>query len=231
MEKLNVSESVALSIKNDIFSGKYKVGDKYLSESELCIVNGVSRTTVREALRELATLGIVELKPGRGAFVASVDETGSDKRALLGIISNKQDYLQLTELRLGIEPMAARLAAERASEDEIFKLYGVCSFFEKACKENDAAGMTSTDEKFHSYIAEASKNELYIKLYNGILSSLRECKSKLFTVEYNGLAAINEHKAIVDAIAEGDADKAEQAMRTHIMEVYKNIKELSKRSV
>ena len=223
MKKLSASEIAAKEIKADILSGGYRVGDKYLPEVELCGKLGVSRTTVREAMKLLQAVGMLELKPGRGAFVAICEEAGLNEHAIDRVFSGKDDFTELSEVRMGIEPTTAKYAAERAVEDEIFKLFGILEFFEKAYEANDVLGMVNADEKFHNAIASAAHNALYCKLYEQMTSALRECKGGLFSVANNGKAAVQEHRAMAEAIAEHDGGKAFEAMETHIRNISANI--------
>lgn len=227
MKKVSLIEQCIGAIKKDILSGKYKVGDKYLSESELCTELGVSRTTVREALRSMQAIGFLELKPGKGAFVGICDKSQISQSAVGRIFTKEDDFLELTEVRMGIEPTAAKYAAERAAEDEVFMLYGILSVFEKTYKSGDIMGMIEADEKLHNYIAACAHNDIYVKLYAQLSEVSKECKSKLFSVDNNGKPAVNEHREIVDAIAEHDCEKAQIAMEKHIQNIADNIKNIA----
>ena len=227
MKNPSITEKITNAIKSDILSGVYKEGEKYLSENEVCNKFNVSRTTVREAMKILQAIGFLDLKPGRGAFVAVCDESKLNKTAIDSIFSKEDDFLELSEVRLGIEPTAAKYAAERATEDEIFKLYGILAFFEKAYKNQDALGMIEADEKFHNCIAACAHNEVYIKVYKQLSAAAKECKGSLFSVENNGKSAVFEHKEIADAIAEQDSQKAYHAMEKHITNVIDNIKNIA----
>lgn len=227
MKKISVTEKTTNEIKSDILSGVYKEGDKYLSENEVCDKFKVSRTTVREAMKILQATGFLELKPGKGAFVAACDESKVNKKAVECIFSKEDDFLELSEFRLGIEPIVAKYAAERATEDEIFKLYGILAFFEKAYKNNDISGMIDADEKFHNCIAACAHNQVYIRIYKHLSEASKECKRNLFSVENNGKAAVLEHKKIADAIANHDSQKSRIAMEKHIENVMNNIKNIA----
>ena len=229
MKKISVTEKTTNEIKSDILSGSYKEGDKYLSENEVCDKFKVSRTTVREAMKILQAIGFLELKPGKGAFVAVCDESKLNQTAVYNIFSKEDDFLELSEFRIGIEPTVAKYAAERATEDDVFKIFGILSFFEKACKNQDIPGMIEADEKFHNCIAACAHNQVYIKVYKHLSEASKECKRNLFSVENNGKAAVFEHKEIANAIAEKDAEKAYKAMEKHITNIIVNIKNIAKK--
>lgn len=227
MKRISVTNKVIDEIKADILSGEYKEGEKYLSENELCQKFGASRTTIRESIKTLQAIGFLELKPGRGAFVAACDERMLNNKAIDKIFSNEDDYLELSEVRLGVEPTMAKYAAKRASEDEVLMLYGILAVFEKAYKAKDMVKLIETDEKFHNQLALSAHNEVYIKLYKQLSESVRGCRTSLFSVENNGESAILEHIEIVDAISEHDEQKAYSAMEKHIKNVYENIKTIA----
>lgn len=227
MKKVSLLEQCIGAIKKDILSGSYEVGDKYLSEGELCTRFGVSRTTVREALRAVQAIGFLELKPGRGSFVSICDENQVSSGAAGSIFEKEDSFLELTEVRIGIEPTVAKYAAERATEDEIFMLYGILSVFENAVRSNDIIGMIAADEKLHNYVAVCAHNDVYIKLYEQMSLVLKECKGRLFSVKNNGESAIGEHREIVAAIAAHDCDKAWSAMERHIQNISENIKTIA----
>jgi GntR family transcriptional repressor for pyruvate dehydrogenase complex len=229
MKNGSMADRVFSDIKQDIFSGRYSPGDKYSSENELCNRFSVSRTTVREALRMLQALGIIDLMPGRGAFVAICKEEDLHVSAVDGIFSNESDLLELTELRMAIEPLAAKYAAMRASEEEIFTLLGISAFFEQAYRDNNIEKMIDTDEKFHLHLISCSHSKALIKVYAQLSQVTKRCRAMLFAIEGNGGAAVSEHKAIAEAIASRDLERSKSAAEQHISCVYENIKSIAKR--
>ncbi len=204
-KKQSATERAVEYIKADILSGKYEVGEKYLSENELCRILVASRTTVREALRMVQAMGYLELLAGRGAFVLCTDKNAHNL-SLVSAFGGKYAQEEIDEVRYVLEPLAAKLAANRATEEDIFMLLGTASFFERlenATREE----MADADEKFHHTVAISSHNELIFDVFKAMKSNATAKNAKKIAVE---------HKQIIDAIMEKDSKKAEDAMKKHI---------------
>ena len=115
IQRISVADAVAESIKELICTGKYAVGQKLPTEAKFCEELHVSRTSVREAFRLLQAQGYVELRPGKGAFVADF-QTGQQVNWFEVDDAKYNDYM---EVRVAIETLAVRLAVERATEAQI----------------------------------------------------------------------------------------------------------------
>jgi len=114
-----ISDQVFEQLKDLIFKGHLKPGEKMMTERDLAQALGVSRPTVREAINKLVNLGVVEHRQGQGTFVKSPSDD-SEKNPLAAIISDPEfDLVELLEVRLGLECNAATLAAQRATEEDI----------------------------------------------------------------------------------------------------------------
>ncbi len=210
-------------IQKDLKSTKYKIGSKYLTERELCEKLNVSRTTVREALRMVQVMGHLELRPGKGAFVRQP----SINEPVRWITLSKEDLLELTEVRTGLEPLAARLAARRGTEDDFCIILGAMALFERACKNGNIVAMAEADDRFHTAIASASHNETLMALCRTMNESLIDCRTGLFAIPGNGDAAIHEHQAIVNALSTHQEEAAFSAMAKHLENVKYNIIEIA----
>ena len=143
-------------------SGKYPEGSKLPSEPQLSEALGVSRNTVRTAMSKLIALGIVENQQGYGNCVRSMNIGMYANSILPCMLANGQDLAAATEYRIGIESMAARLAAEKATPEQISLMYELC---EEAAKymETDDDQFAKFDMAFHRTVAEASCNPLFIR--------------------------------------------------------------------
>ncbi len=216
-------ERVVGAIKKDLLNGKFLVGQKYWTERELCEKLEASRTTVREALRMVQVMGYLELRPGKGAFVRQPSPLDPAQ----WISFSKEDLLELVEIRAGLEPLAARMAAGRATDEELCLVLGATALFERACRQGNAAGMVEADRRFHEAIAEASHNETLIKLCRTLNDSLVDCRAGLFAIPDNGEAAIREHQQIADALTAHSDTNAFTAMADHLENVQNNILEIT----
>lgn len=211
-------------IRDLMVSGKLQNGDKLPPERELADIFNVSRTSVREAIRTLATMGLVEVKKGHGVFVkeATLDSIFSNVVDVL--VLNKKEMKQLFEIRKVLETQAAAWAAERASELEIAELNLLIEEVRSVNKQKfDIALARKYDEKFHTAIVKASHNDVLFKIMSGLFDSLDNVRIKTAIVPGRALMSINDHAAIASAISERNSEKAKQAMYEHIESVEKTM--------
>jgi DNA-binding FadR family transcriptional regulator len=193
------------------------------SERALAEMLGVSRPVVREAVKRLEQQGLVETRHGIGTTV--VDKL---HKPLIGSLSllipdETERLRQLNETRLAIEPMAACLAAKRASRQQVESLWSIHADLQSASNLSEAIDI---DLVFHRTLTEASGN----LIYRLILDSLGEIglASRQLTIGRVGKQkAIDHHARILAAVAEGDADEAEVAMRDHILIAIEDMQERS----
>jgi DNA-binding FadR family transcriptional regulator len=173
---------------------------------------------VREAIRSLQAMNILESRHGAGTFVASlsVQELLRPLQFALSLAEGGLDHL--FEVRLLLEPGAAALAAERATEAQVAALRA-CAARAEAEAIADADAMLLLDTELHELIVEASANPLLQHLWAA--TSALGAESRSYTVRLPGVRpqTITEHRAIVEAIAAGDAPAAEAAMAAHITRI------------
>jgi GntR family transcriptional repressor for pyruvate dehydrogenase complex len=212
-----VAEAIR-TIKDMILDGRLAPGQRLPPERSLSEALGVSRPTVREAIRSLQAMNILESRHGAGTFVASlsVDELLRPLQFVLALAEGGLDHL--FEVRLLLEPGAAALAAQRASEEQIAALRD-CAARAEAEAVEDAEAMLRLDTELHERIVEASANPLLQHLWAA--TSALGAESRAYTVRLPGVRpqTITEHHAIVDAIAAGDPAAAEAAMAAHIARI------------
>ena len=206
------------TIKDMILDGRLQPGQRLPAERALSEALGVSRPTVREAIRSLQAMNILESRHGAGTFVSSLS-TEELLRPLQFVLSLAEGGLaHLLEVRLLLEPGAAALAAERATEEQIDGLRECADRAEDATAEAPAA-MLRLDTELHERIVKASGNPLLEHLWAA--TSALGVESRGYTVRLPGVVAhtIAEHQAIVDAIASRDPAAAEAAMVAHIRRI------------
>lgn len=187
-------------IQKDILTGKLKPGQK-LTEQELCRTYGVSRTPVREALRQLETDGLVENILNRGAFVVGMTE---------------QDYKDMFELRKAYEVQAVKWAIERISESEMDKLEETFEFMEFYTMRNDIDKMLTINSGFHQVIYEAAHNRMLKKLLSSYQNFLKyKGIESVYSDDYLA-TVLEEHRAIFKAFNDKDVEEGAAAMERHI---------------
>jgi GntR family transcriptional repressor for pyruvate dehydrogenase complex len=205
------------AIQDQIRTGQLAPGERLPSERALSEALGVSRPTVREAVQSLAAMNILDVRHGAGIFVSSLgmDELLSPMRFALEL--SGPTVTHLFEVRLALEPRAAELAAQRASDEQIAEIEG--------CVRGHARrGLTreellALDTELHRRIVEASGNELLVNLIAS-LAALSQQSRKL-TVRVPGVAkrTRDDHEAIVAAIASRKPKQARDAMARHLTNV------------
>lgn len=212
-----VAEAIR-TIKDMILDGRLAPGQQLPPERSLSEALGVSRPTVREAIRSLQAMNILESRHGAGTFVASlsVDELLRPLQFVLSLAEGGLDHL--FEVRLLLEPGAAALAAERATAEQIEAIRD-CAARAEADAVDDADAMLRLDTELHERIVEASGNPLLQHLWAA--TSALGAESRAYTVRLPGVRprTITEHHAVIDAIAAGDGPAAAAAMTAHITRI------------
>lgn len=191
-------EVVADEIHGMISRGELKPGDRLL-EDRLAEQLGVSRNPIREAIRALEGTGLVEVTPRRGAYVTRIEE---------------DQACQLLELRTVLEAYAAQRAAVRRTDDDLTALQRCIDTGRAATAAGDLVSAAQRHREFHLIIERAAAN-VYL---DGAVSPLRHQTELIFSMltDTRGVTSWDEHQAIYDALAAGDADRARVATRTHM---------------
>jgi GntR family transcriptional regulator, transcriptional repressor for pyruvate dehydrogenase complex len=213
-------ELVVDQIRRAIQIGRFLAGEKLPSERELADQLGVSRTTVREAMRVLQGEGLIETRRGRsgGAVVTAPESTPAERRQIvrqrLAELENVFDY------RLAIEPAAARLAAQRRTRADIARLEETLVALRAAATGPDAVDLAPVsrffahDADFHHQIALAARNPLLVQAVSDARAAMFLPVGGVFTALHPH--ANSGHEEIYEAIKLGDAEAARQAMTDHI---------------
>lgn len=214
-QKSRLSDRTADSILSMITVEKrFLPGDKLPNENILSEELKVSRTTLREAIRILATGGILEIRRGRGTFVRE-DLQINNPKELVPLTSAKVKARDLYEMRLIFEPEAAYYAALRATDKEIERIVSLGAEVEQRILEG--ADRTEVEQAFHKSIAKATHNEFMNQLmpviYEGINKGVRLSKICEGAVQ----ATLVDHKMLVDFLKVRNAEGARNAMRIHIL--------------
>lgn len=187
-------------IEEEIATGRLRPGDR-LDEASLAQRFGVSRTPIREALQQLATAGLIEIRPHRGAVVGAPDA---------------RRLLEMFEVMAELEAMCARLAARRLQPDreaELRRTLGAC---EVAVGAGDTDAYYRENEGFHHAVYAAGRNAFLAEQAIALARRLAPFRRLQLRVRNRMLASQAEHRSIVEAIASGDADRAAELMRAHV---------------
>lgn len=212
-----ISDQVFDQLRDLIFRGKIKPGERLMPEREMAEAMNVSRATIRTAVQRLADMGLITQRQGQGTFVRSHDD--SLQNPLAKAIEAQGISLEtLLEVRLGLECNAAALAARRADENDISAL--TLSFKEMEKEQTYGRLGSQADSTFHMAIAYASKNPLHIMImrdfYDYLFHGIRENLESLYQERENIHIILKQHEKILSAIQKREPEAAFDAMKDHI---------------
>lgn len=215
-----LSAEVAKRLRELIVMQHRKTGDRFPNEAELGKMFGVSRSTVREAVKLLIAENVVEIRRGKGTFVTMQPGVGSDA---LGLEFADRSRLldNLMETRMMIEPQIAALAAQRADKENLDKLAHIIrEICETGSEENSR---TRLDVAFHTAVAECTKNDVLYRIVPIICESIYRGYLKTANVPGSYERATQCHINIYHAICAGDSETAKQEAGKHILQTQQDM--------
>lgn len=216
IEKSRVSEDAVQQITDLIRAGEYALGDRLPSERQLAEKLRVSRTSVREALRKLETIGLVEIRQGLGIFVRDPSSHRLQATLLPYLLSDRATLQKLFELREIIEVEAAARAALRANPGQIELMRRWLEAMETCFARDDLNGMVAADVEFHRQIIAATGNDILVDLIESIADLLRDMRRASLSIRKFLPDTIASHRVILVAIETGDDTAARKAMYDHL---------------
>ncbi|ABB16185.1 MULTISPECIES: GntR family transcriptional regulator [Carboxydothermus] len=193
-------ELVFETLREAIINGVLKPGER-LMEVQLAEELGVSRTPVREAIRKLELEGFVVMIPRKGAYVAGI---------------SLKDVADVFEVRAALESLAAGLAAERITDEEIEELERVLVQQQSLAESDRLEDIIRADTDFHEVLYRASRNERLIQIVSHLREQIQRFRTASLSQPGRLRLALEEHKEIVEAIAERNVEKAQALAREHI---------------
>jgi DNA-binding GntR family transcriptional regulator len=211
IESKPLREKIADKIRADIIKGVYKNGER-LVEPKLAKTLGISRTPIREALRQLEAEGFIEIVPRRGAIVKEL---------------TIKDIDDLYAIKANLEGLAARQAVINLTEEQIESLININKQFKNIVEKNPSV----TDEylkdniDFHNIFIAASDNDKLVDILDGLSKNFQRLKTMLVSDAGRAATAVKEHKKIIDAFVSKDPDLAETSVRDHIISGWEYLKE------
>jgi GntR family transcriptional repressor for pyruvate dehydrogenase complex len=218
--KANLSKEVMKSILETIRTEQFKPGDRLPPIKELSEKLEVGISSIREGLKQLQSMGIIEIVQGKGTFVS--EKLGLDQflDGLKNLITlQKQDFFNVMEARKIIECETARLAANRADSVETEKLETLIANMVEHSKKNDVDIYDELDVEFHIAIAEASRNPVLVTFLKSIQGLIRSIVKEIFALPGQPRGANMHHERIFSAIKKRDQETACQSMSAHLLEV------------
>lgn len=223
LARANLSERVAIEIMQKILTSHWKEGQKLPSEAELCKAFQIGRSTLREALKSLAFVGVVQGRHGEGTYVVGGPTKFVNRMLAHGLLNADNDIDNIYEARIALETELAALCAERRTTDDLQNL-------ERLIKEmrgplpGGNEQFLNLDITFHLSIAAGAKNPILNQLLETIRNLLREFITGSLQIPRSREVACKEHTAIVRAIRQRNPRKASTAMRHHLQTFQKAYK-------
>jgi GntR family transcriptional repressor for pyruvate dehydrogenase complex len=222
----NVADKMVDQILSRIQSGELSAGDRLPGERLLAEQFGVSRVPVREALRTLKAMGILEVHPGVGAII-----TGDVIGALANDIwmrwlsEHQEQLISVLEVREAMDAKVAALAAERATPAQIQELRELVDRMEQAVAVGDVNALERNDRDFHTLIARISGNELFVRLEDALNQVITLDRRATFRLPGRQKESLGEHRAILEAIAAGESRTSAQLASSHLQSVIKLVRQ------
>ena len=220
-----VYEQIIEQIRELIYEGELKKGDKLPSERQLKKDLGVSRASIREAFSALEMIGLIESRPGEGTFIRSSFADDIFNPLSLILILNDNVAAELLELRRVLEIDCVKLAAERATEEEIAKMQlHIDDLLSSSGYEEESI---KADKMFHYTIARASGNKVLLFFMRSISEAMdfhiKNTRTKLVSKEETMVDFAEQHQRIFKAVKSHDSEKAAAEMKRHLDYVEKLI--------
>jgi DNA-binding GntR family transcriptional regulator len=197
-------------LKQGILTQRYSPGQTLIEES-IATELGMSRTPVREAIRELSREGLVQSIPNRGSIVR---------------VLTAQELLDIFDIKMRLEGLCAARAAERNGPATASALLKALKAMSAAARTKDRKGYLLADEAYHAAIYEGAQNERAHKIVADLNALWHRMRAGMAAIESRMETAVEEHRRIAEAIGAGDSQAAENAMRTHLENVRDEIRAL-----
>lgn len=196
---------------------KLKPGDMLPPERELVRRFGVSRNSIRDAIRSLEAVGLLQPRQGVGTVVREVPEDAVVTPVANVLLQKRKVINELLEVRNIIEPALARRAALHASPEQIAEMQAALRRQEEKVHRGQLA--TEEDSAFHYTLALAADNSMMMKVVQVLMDLLRETRERSLEGEGRARKSLAGHQRILSALERHDASSAEQAMRVHLSEI------------
>ncbi len=217
IKRSRIYERIVEQIQQLVAQGHLQPGGRLPTERELAAIFGVSRTSVREALRALELRGIIEGRQGGGTFIKQVSPEQVTQSLVAAFLAGKKELADILELRQLIEPGVAQLAAERASSEHLAYLEELL----ERQRQRIAAGDSYVDEdtRFHYTLAVATGNSALLRLMDAIMDMLKESRAIYLQVGDRPVKSLAGHALILEAVKRHDGPAAYKATAEHVRAV------------
>jgi DNA-binding FadR family transcriptional regulator len=214
--RATLPQEIVKALTDLIMKGVWKPGDMIPSEKELALRFQVGRSTIREAVKSLAVLGVLEARAGEGSFVREATSELLSGAFRWGLLLGERNLDDLVEVRVLVEVECARRAAEQGGAQTAALLAASLADMQASGADHDA--FMESDTRFHLAIAQAARNPIFENIGSTIQSMVRIWYPKTYYIPETKGLTIEEHRAIAEAVADHDAAAAAAAMRSHLLQ-------------
>ena len=206
-DKYSLRGRVFNRLREDILSGKYEEHEE-LKEVAIGEELGVSRTPVREAFRQLELEGLIQIVPNKGAYVTGI---------------TAKDVKDIYMIRSSLEGMCARLATENITTEQLEELEENVYLASFHASKGHMEQMAELDNRFHHILYEACDSKMLQKLLQDFHQYVMRVRRKTLSTKERGMASNEEHRLIMEAIKEKNAQEAERLANMHMSNAYENM--------
>ena len=220
VEKKKAYEDIVQQIRTLIEEGKLKRNDHLPSERDLSETFRVSRTTVREAIRTLESMKLLQSRQGDGTYVLASSEESLIHPLAVALFNEKDDIRDIFYIRKIIEPHVAELAAENATPQEIEEMGRILQQQEESIGRGE--NIIETDSAFHSLMVKATTNRVMERLIAALIGLLKQSRQKYLTEDENyerATRSLEGHQRVLSAIKKGDGNAARKSMLQHLEDI------------
>ncbi|MFZ5942973.1 MAG: FadR/GntR family transcriptional regulator [Bacillota bacterium] len=222
----NVYERIIKDLTTAIMHGDLKPGDRLPAERNLSEMMGVSRTSLREALKMLAAQGMVEIKHGQGVYITKHESPSNLLKDFAGQnLVDSKTLKDLFELRKLLETQNALWVCTRGKDQDIDVLEMIVEETLHALKDNqdDLVILAKQDNAFHTKLAEATGNLVIVRVMHDLLDLLNDSRCQALSIPQRPHRSLNEHKQIIEALKKRDEQLVKEKMLNHLQNVEREI--------
>lgn len=214
VRRVNLGEEIADRLITSIVTGKFKFGERLPPERDLAKYLGVARPTIREAIRMLSVIGLIEVRHGEGMFVVDRHSDFIAKAFGWTVLLDAPTAQEVVEARIAIESELAGLAAKRANAEEVARLKDL--LLDMRANLENPEKFSAADLGFHLMLGDAARNQTLSRLLHAIQSLLRQWIQRALARPSVSEIALLQHQHIFTAVEARDEAEARKAMRTHL---------------
>jgi GntR family transcriptional repressor for pyruvate dehydrogenase complex len=226
--RTTLREEVCSRLTAHLVNGDWKAGDRLPAERELCELLGVGRASLREALKALELMGMIESRVGEGTFVRQRSEFMASPLLWSVAGSDESQLKELIEARLLVEGELARLAAKRASRAELRNIEALLNRMRDSITASES--FMEADLNFHLAVAQAAHNRPLLNGVQVLRNLMRQWIEQSLHAPGTTELALRQHEAIFQAIAEKNGENARLAMQRHLEDMGKMLLTMRRRA-